>query len=312
MTAWPAIFRLALASFLAASASIAGAAENELRICLVDNMPPLSAHERGKPDSGFDIALAAAVAARLGRPLAIQWVESKLDEDSSPALEANALLSDHRCELVADYTLTKDGLSAPGFETAKLPGYEGATGPNHRRRVKLGRLAPSRPYLYAPLTIVLGPKAQGRRISRIGDLAGLHVGVESGTFADEILMTFDNGRLVDAITHLIPGRSDLLAGLENGDFDAALVDLRRLDAYRATHSDTKLAASGYYYPIGANRGYVGLASDPDLLAAVDKAIADLQAAGTIADLAKAAGLTYVAPREPAILGDVLVKDLQDR
>jgi hypothetical protein len=36
----------------------------------------------------------------------------------------------------------------------------------------------------------------------------------------------------------------------------------------------------------------------------------LQATGTIADLAKAAGLTYVAPHEPAILGDVLVKDLQ--
>jgi hypothetical protein len=83
--------------------------------------------------------------------------------------------------------------------------------------------------------------------------------------------------------------------------------LRRFDAYRAAHPDTKVTASGYSYPIGANRGYVGLASDPDLLIAVNKALSDLQAAGTIADLGRAAGLTYLPPREPAILGDVWLK-----
>ena len=97
-------------------------------------------------------------------------------------------------------------------------------------------------------------------------------------------MTFDKGRLIDDITHLVPGRDDLLGALDRGDFDATLLDLRRFDAYRAAHPDTKLAASGYFYPIGANRGYVGLASDPDLLVAVNKALSDLQAAGTIAEL----------------------------
>jgi hypothetical protein len=38
--------------------------------------------------------------------------------------------------------------------------------------------------------------------------------------------------------------------------------------------------------------------------AVNKALTDLQAAGTIAQLGQAAGLTYLPPREPAILGDV--------
>ena len=41
----------------------------------------------------------------------------------------------------------------------------------------------------------------------------------------------------------------------------------------------KLAASGYYYPIGANRGYVGLASDPALIDAVNKALSELQGCG---------------------------------
>jgi ABC-type amino acid transport substrate-binding protein len=284
-------------------------ANEPLKVCLDEDLPPLSVHRRGKPDSGFDVALAGAVAARLGRPLKIQWFESKLDEDSSPALEANALLSDGRCSLVGSYVLTKDSLVVPGVKTAKLPDYEGATREDRRRRVLLGVLAPSQPYIYSALTIVLGPKARDRRIGAVGDLAGLRIGIESGTLADAILMTFGQGKLIDNITHLVPGRSDLLGAFERGDFDATLLDLRRFDAYRAMHPDTALAASGYFYPIGANRGYVGLASDPELLLAVNTALTELQAAGTVSDFAKLAGLTYLAPREPAILGEVSLKAL---
>jgi hypothetical protein len=43
---------------------------------------------------------------------------------------------------------------------------------------------------------------------------------------------------------------------------------------------------------------------------VNKALSELQAAGKIAELGKAAGLTYLAPREPLILGDVWQKVLQ--
>ena len=312
MRTWLAAAAAAL--LLAAAATTVRAAEEPLKICLDEDLPPLSAHYRGKPDSGFDVALAGAVALRLGRPLKIQWFESKLDEDSSPALEANALLSDSRCSLVGSYALTKDSLVVPGVKTAKLPDFEGATRDDRRRRVPLGVLAPSQPYIYSALTVVLGPKAlekaRERRIAGVGDLAGLRLAIESGTLADAILMTFDKGRLIDDITHLVPGRDDLLGAVDRGDFDATLLDLRRFDAYRAAHPDTRLAASGYYYPIGANRGYVGLASDPDLLAAVNKALTGLQADGTVADLARAAGLTYLPPREPAILGDVWRQILQ--
>jgi len=303
--------RLAVvAAVLLATATAAHAAEEPLKVCLDENLPPLSLHQRGKPASGFDVALAQAVADRLGRPLRIQWFESKLDESSSPALEANALLSDGRCALVGSYALTNDSLKVPGVKTAKLPDIEGATRDDRRRRVPLGVLAPSQPYFYAPLTVVLGEKARGRKISGVGDLAGLRIAIESGTLGDALLMTFEKGRLIDDITHLVPGRADLLGELSRGEFDATLLDLRRFDAYRAAHPDTRLAASGYYYPIGVNRGYVGLASDPALLDAVNRALSDLQAAGTIADLAKAAGLTYLPPVQPAILGDELLRVLQ--
>jgi ABC-type amino acid transport substrate-binding protein len=301
---------LAVGAVLLATAAAARADDDPLKVCLDENLPPLSMHQRGKPDSGFDVALAQAVAGRLGRPLRIQWFESKLDESSSPALEANALLSDGRCALVGSYALTRDSLKVPGVKTAKLPDFEGATRDDRRRRVPVGVLAPSQPYAYSPLTVVLGEKARGRKISGVGDLAGLRIAIESGTLGDAILMTFENGRLIDHITHLVPGRHDLLGALNGGEFDATLLDLSRFDAYRAGHPDSRLAASGYYYPIGVNRGYVGLASDPALIAAVNKVLSDLQVAETIADLAKAAGLTYLPPVQPAILGDELLKVLQ--
>ena len=300
-----------LATALTASSTMPSAASDDiLKVCLDEDLPPLSLHRRGAPDSGFDVALAQALAKELNRPLQIQWFESKLDEDSSPALEVNALLSDGRCALIGSYALTKGSLVVPGVKTAKLPDFAGATRDDHRRRVPLGVLTPSEPYVYSALTVVLGPKARDRHIGGIGDLNGLRIGIESGTLADAILMNFQGGQLIDQITHLVPGRQDLLGAIERSEFDATLLDLRRFDAYRAAHPDTKLAASGYYYPIGANRAYVALASDTALLAAVDKALAELQAKGTIAELARNAGLTYLPPREPIVLGDVLQQILQ--
>ncbi|KJC56732.1 ABC transporter substrate-binding protein [Bradyrhizobium sp. LTSPM299] len=292
-----------------ATAATVHAADEPLKVCLDEDLPPLSAHHRGKPDSGFDVALAQAIAERLGRPLKIQWFESKLDEDSSPSLEANALLSDGRCSLVGGYALTEDSLAVPGVKTAKLPDFDGATRDDRRRRIPVGALIPSKPYIYSPMTIVLGPKAKDRKITGIGDLSGLRIAIESGTLGDAILMTFDKGKLVDDITHLVPGRSDLLGELEHGELDATLLDLRRFDAYRASHPDTRITASGYDYPIGANRGYVALDSDRVLLEAVNKALSDLQATGTIAQFGQAAGLTYLAPREPFVLGNVWLKIL---
>jgi ABC-type amino acid transport substrate-binding protein len=300
----------ALAMLLSSITAAYAADPQPLRVCLDEDRPPLSSHRRGKPDFGFDVTLAQAIAAKLGRPLRIQWFETKLDEDASPQLEANALLSDGRCSLVGGYALTKDSLVVPGMKTARMPDFEGASREDRRRRVDLGVLVPTKPYVYSPMTVVLGPKARGRKVGDIGDLAGLRLAIESGSLGDAILMTFDKGRLIDDITHLVPGRDDLLGALNRGDYDATLIDLGRFDAHRAAHPDTAITASGYYYPIGANRGYVGLASDPALIEAVNKALTELGAEGKIAEFGKQAGLTYLPPREPAILGDVWTKIIQ--
>src|SRR5260370_7762918 len=75
----------ALLVLMAISAKPAAAAGEELKVCLNEDLPPLSVHHRGGPDSGFDVALAQAVALKIRPPLRLQWFPSKLHEASTPA-----------------------------------------------------------------------------------------------------------------------------------------------------------------------------------------------------------------------------------
>ncbi|HXX03662.1 MAG TPA: transporter substrate-binding domain-containing protein [Xanthobacteraceae bacterium] len=279
-----------------------------LRVCLAEDLPPYSVRH-GATGGGFDFLIAEALAKRLGRPLAVQWFESKLDEDSSSAIEANALLSDGRCDLLGGYPLTRDALAKPGFETARMPDFDGAKAADRRRRVTLGTLAPTTPYHFAAFTIVLGGKAAERRIAGIGDLDGLPLGIEAGTLGDAILMSFDHGRLISQITHMVPGRGELLPRLERGDYDATFVALHHFDAYRNDHPDTKLKPTGYYFPLGFNMGFVGLTSEAGLIERVDAALGEMLKDGEPAALAEAAHMTYLPPRQPYILEGISMSDL---
>ena len=279
-----------------------------LRVCLNENLPPFSVRTK-EGGAGFDLMTAQALAKRLDRPLAVQWYESKLDEDASSTIEANALLSDGRCNLLAGYPLTKDTLGKPGLETGKLPDFAGARPADRRRRVALGALAPTTPYYFAGLSVVLGSRVQGKRIVGLADLDGMALTIEAGTLGDVILMTFDHGRFVSQITHLVPGRGELFPRLESGAADATLVPVHRLDAYRIEHPDTKLTPSGYYLPIGFNMGFVGLSSERLLIDQASAAIDAMLKDGEIAALAPAARVTYLPPRQPYVLDQLSLSDL---
>jgi ABC-type amino acid transport substrate-binding protein len=303
-----AALAFALLTFAAGSAAPARG-EEALKVCLDAKVPPWSIHNRTQT-GGFDMAVADAIARRLGRKLGVTWFESKLDQDSSATLGANALLSDRLCQLVGGYPLFESALGAPGMKSARLPDYEGAKPGDRRRSVELGILVPSRGYQFAALTIVLGPAAASVRITDLSDLKGLRLGVEDGTLANAMLMLFDNGRFVDQITHVVPGRDELLPRLEKGDYDAALVALRRFDAYRALHPETKLTLSGYYSPIGFNMGFAGLSTDRELIEKVNRSIAEMLDSGEITALARAAGVTYRPPRQPNVSADLKLSDLR--
>ena len=192
-----ALASAALILTLTASARPAAAAEETLRVCLNENIPPYSFHE-GKEAGGFDLAVAEAVAKRLGRVLSVQWFETGIDADSSLTLQSNALLSDGRCQLIGGYPLFRVALGRPGVETARLPGFDGAKPDDRRRRVSLGELAPTRPYHFAPLTVILSGSVAGKSISSLADLAGLRLGVNQSTLSDAILMRYGAGKYVNA------------------------------------------------------------------------------------------------------------------
>ena len=227
------IFRFWIPCFLALvclplAAATPASAGGTLRICLDQNIPPLSSKRENKVD-GFDLAVAQAVASRLGRDVAIQWFESQSDKDSNPALEANALLSDGRCHLVAGFPLFASALGEPSAKRSRLPGHEGAKPEDRRRWVPLNAIVASRAYRFAPMVVVLGPRMASRRVNGLGDLKDLTVVSEEGTLSDTVLMSYSGGVLIDRITHVSPGPG-LFNQIEQGDFDAALVELHRLDA----------------------------------------------------------------------------------
>jgi len=273
-------------------------ADAPLRVCLQSDDPPLSSRDSGTA-SGFDVALSRMIAERLGRPLAIQWFTTPLDPDSNPPTEDNALLSDGHCELVADYPLIADELGHPRAKTGTLPPFEGSMPQDRRRWVPLGTLAPTQPYRFDAITVVLSPARRSRTVRTLSDVADLKLGVEIHSLADLIAMSYGQGRLADRVVHFPDSRS-LFAQLESGDIDAALADQHEFDAWRLEHPGTHAVASGYTHTIGFNMGFVGLSTSSALIARVDAILSDLQSRGSLAEIAKGSGLTYLPPRSPRI------------
>jgi ABC-type amino acid transport substrate-binding protein len=300
---------------LALGVGLRAEAAEPLTVCLQAGTPPFSYLE-AKQAKGFDVAVAGKVAEALGRPLKIQWLEvSKRPENDEPdpARAENAMLNYGKCQLVGGFPLIANDI-APTDEKSRLPEYRGQSQDERKMWVKIGRLIASEPYHFFPFTVLLGPKAEGRKIASLRDIQGLHIGSEDGTLADAMLMWFGHRMYMRQIVHFMPANTlehggGLLDHLDRGDIDATMVELRRYDVYRAKHPDTKITATGFYHRIGFNMGFVALPKDEALIDRVNGAIDALTAKKELPALAKAEGMTYVAPREPAVRAGVVMGDL---
>lgn len=299
---------LLLPGVLAAAPARAEEAAAPLVVCLEENLPPLSLR-KGEGAEGFDVLVARRVAALLGRPLGVQWFETEADPDSRPDREANALLSDGRCQLVGGFLLSARSLGRTA-ERSKLPDFAGARQEDRRRWVALGTLAPAEAYRATALGVVLGPRLAGQPLRHLAELQGARIGVEERTLADAILTTYRGGMLVGQVAHVAAGPA-LFEGLARGDTDAVLVEVHRWDAWQARHPGQGLVLSGYRHPIGFNFGFVGLGRDAALLAEVSGAVGRMLREGEMPELARQAGLTYVAPRPPGVSPPVTRAALQD-
>ena len=291
---------LAVLSFaaMALAGSVPARAEDTLRLCL--DKKASSALRPGSEADGFDLGVAQAVARRLGRAVSVQWFETETDRDNNPAAQVNALLSDGRCQLVGGLPLFASAIGDPPSERSRLPQFDGARSEDRRRWVQLRKLVASRGYRFDPLVVVLGPGMDRGTIGSLRDLTLARIGAEEGTLADAILMMYDGGLLISRIEHIAPGRG-LLDRMEQGNYNATLVELHRFDEHRALHPDTKLSSSGHFHSIGFNIGFVGLASDAPMMVEVNAAIGEMLAQNQFPAIAHAAGLTYLPPRAPDVL-----------
>ncbi len=276
-------------------------ADDMLRVCL-DKKASSALRPSSKAD-GFDLGVAQAVARHLGRAVSVQWFETETDRDNNPAAQVNALLSEERCQLVGGLPLFADAIGDPPSERSRLPGFDGAKPEDRRRWVRLSKLVASRGYRFDPLVVVLGPGMDRSAIGSLHELKVARLGVEEGTLADAILMMYDGGLLVSRIEHIAPGRG-LFDRMEQGDYNATLVELHRFDEHRARHPDTELSSSGHFHSIGFNIGFVGLESDTPLIVEVNAAIGEMLAQNQFPAITQAAGLTYVPPRAPDILAAI--------
>jgi ABC-type amino acid transport substrate-binding protein len=303
----PWCLALGLVGWFTAALGLPALADAPLRVCLQADDPPLSSRRSGEA-GGFDVALTKLIAERLGRPLEIQWFTTRDDPDSNPVTEADALLSDGHCVLVAGYPLVADQLGRPRAGTGRLPPFDGAKPDDRRRWISLGELVPTRPYRFEAITVALSPARSERTVQSLADLEDLRVGVVIHGLPDLIAMSYRAGLLTERVVHFNQTR-EAFAQLESGDIDAALVDQRELDAWRLAHPETRVAATGYRHSIGFNIGFVGLSSSAALIERIDASIADLLAHGSLIAIAHASALTWLPPQMPFVSPGVTLRAL---
>ena len=153
--------------------------------------------------------------------------------------------------------------------------------------------------------VVRDPQRLGATLAQPGDA---RIGVVTGTLAGTAVSMYRSGAL-RAQTVSLSRRDDVLAQLEAGRFDATLVPLDRLDAWRLAHPDTPLRRTGYLHPFRINIGLVARDDAPEALAAANRVVERARANGDLERWSTEAGATWIVPSEPAVAVAVGLADL---
>jgi ABC-type amino acid transport substrate-binding protein len=280
-------------------------AEPPLSVCMAEENPPLSWRAEGEM-RGLDVRIARAIADELGRTLAIVPFESKYEADSTLSQEVNALLSSDVCQMASGFALIASDLGAPARPTARVPDHPGAKRPPLRPWIKLGTLAPSRAYHAAAMGLVVRDAA--RESATLAEPGDARIGVVTGTLAGTAASLYRNGKLRPQLVS-VAQNEDVLALLEAGRFDATLVPLDRLDAWRLAHPATPLRRAAYVHPLRINIGFVARAEASALLEAADRVIARALADGDLQRWSADSGASWIAPVEPQVRGAFSLPDL---
>ncbi len=293
---------LAAASALAIAADSgaeANANANALTVCLNKDNAPFSSKKDGK-EGGFDLLVAQAVAKQLGKPLEVKWYEKERRSRGPVSVKASVMVTSGVCQLVGGYPLLQSSLERPGGgETATLPPIDGIPAENRKQAIKGSQLSASQPYHFAGVTPILGANVSQQKLESLDELKSYKIGNRPAAIGDLIGMAYKQGMLVKNLAH-VDVQVDPLDALAKGDFDVTIIEAHRFDIYRAEHPQTTLRASGMVLPVGFNLGFVTTDEHAELLKAVSAAVEALTKSGEMEKTARAAGITYIAPQQPAV------------
>lgn len=301
-----AALSLALLGSAAAQSPAATPASPVLTVCVSEDNAPLSTLRRGQVE-GFDVLVARAVAAELGRELQLVPFEPEIEKESLLTHEVNALLSAGVCDLASGFPLLKSDLGAPTRERFKTADHPGAKRKRDRPYITLGTLVASQPYLGSALQVVQRsglPPAQ-----TLGGLRGQKVAAVAGTLEGTLVAMHGGGALSGQMVSL-GQREDLWAALQQGRIDAALVPSTTVDAWRRRHAQggTLPLQLGAPRALGVNFGFVALAPRQDLLDAVNRVVARSRTSGELQRWATESGLNWQPPTEPAVVDSLKLDD----
>ena len=289
-----------MASVSAPSAAAEGVPEaNSLTVCLNKDNAPFSQKKDGK-ESGYDLLVAQAVAKQLGRPLEIKWYEKERRSRGPVSVKASVLINSGVCQLIGGFPLLQSSLDRPGAgESATLPPVDGIPAENRKQAIKGSQLYPSQPYHFAGVTPVFGARVTQQKLESLDDLKPYKIGNRPAAIGDLIAMAYKQGLLMKNVMH-VDVQSEPLDALSKGEFDVTIIEAHKFDMYRAENPQTALRASGLVLPVGFNLGFVTTDEHAELLKAVSAALEALTRSGEMEKTARTAGITYIAPQQPAV------------
>ncbi len=281
--------------------------EGTLTVCLARNGGAMSGWRAGG-GAGLDYRVAEAVAGKLGLPLDVAWFETEPEEESDPVRETYAMLAMGLCDLAPAHPLYASALGPPPSKTAAPPRWDDKPDWWGTKQVKLEPVAATHPYMRSEFGLVLGPAAEGRTVRGLKDLAGLRLGIQQGTLSSALAEAQAPTAKLASVETRNPGPGFLWL-MEQGEFDAALVDVAAWDFHRRQNPVTALRLSDWRHPMGFNIGAAALASHEALIAVADAAIDGLLASGEIARMAQEEGVTWAAPQPPWVHPPITPRDI---
>ncbi|HET9700242.1 MAG TPA: transporter substrate-binding domain-containing protein [Burkholderiales bacterium] len=247
-------------------------AKGEIRVAVYNDFPPYSA--AGK---GIDVELARAIAGKLGLRVDLVWfnADENMDDDLRNMVWKGHYLGGRTAHLMMHVPV--DPLLQENNDKVRI------LAPYHREQLAFAR--------------------NTLRIPNLSGMAGLEaftrekVGVETATLADDFLMGAFGGRIRDNVVHF-KSLPEAATALKAGQVSAIMGPFGELEG--AVGRGAPNISIQPFRPSGLavsswNVGVAVKQENPDLAAAVERAIGALNEDGTLQRIFASGGVTHTPP-----------------